>query len=278
MWISEQNSLVLRQNSFSSHRIHPNFNSIWVFCDSPFVTNDSGEFLLGELGVELMEDLLEGGRVQASLLVLHHRVGRVLSFFSSRRNWDSPTPHPQASVPCVPPLAPPLVPGGGAHSLARERVGESMFRLGDINCGTLYTVSMYFVSYILQLTIGVYPDSAFPSHAYPDPVFSPVLTRSWQKSVFFKFFYNIYLRVKASFVAVEGSPGSLYPQISSTTTGLPDGAEISWVLPVVSLMTGMPQNQINVELPMIVTVTVCHGTIYYITLCYGNNIMFHTFP
>jgi hypothetical protein len=23
-----------------------------------------------------------------------HRVGRVLSFFSSRRNWDSPTPSP----------------------------------------------------------------------------------------------------------------------------------------------------------------------------------------
>jgi hypothetical protein len=34
-------------------------------------TNDSGEFLLGELGIELMEDLLEGGCVQASLLVLH---------------------------------------------------------------------------------------------------------------------------------------------------------------------------------------------------------------
>jgi hypothetical protein len=30
---------------------------------------------------------------------------------------------------------------------------------------------------------------------------------------------NIYLRVKASFVVVEGSPGSLYPLISSTTIG-----------------------------------------------------------
>jgi hypothetical protein len=62
-----------------------------------------------------------------------HRVGRVLSFFSSRRNWDSPTPHPQASVP---PHR--LVPRGGAHSLAREGVGESQFRRGDILCGTLY--------------------------------------------------------------------------------------------------------------------------------------------
>ncbi len=28
-----------------------------------------------------------------------HRASRVLSFFSSRRNWDLPTTHPQASVP-----------------------------------------------------------------------------------------------------------------------------------------------------------------------------------
>jgi hypothetical protein len=31
-----------------------------------------------------------------------HRVGRVLSFFSSRRNWDSPTP--SAAGECAPPL------------------------------------------------------------------------------------------------------------------------------------------------------------------------------
>jgi hypothetical protein len=39
--------------------------------------------------------------------------------FSSRRNWDYPM-------------------GGGAHSLAREGLGESLFRRGDIHCGTLY--------------------------------------------------------------------------------------------------------------------------------------------
>ncbi len=44
-----------------------------------------------------------------------HRVGRVLSFFSSRRNWDCPNTHRRPVPP--PPL---LVPGGGAHSLARE--------------------------------------------------------------------------------------------------------------------------------------------------------------
>ncbi len=62
-----------------------------------------------------------------------HRVGRVLSFFSSRRNWDSPTPHTQVSV--SPPL---LIPGRGTHSLAGEGAGESQFRRGDMHCGTLY--------------------------------------------------------------------------------------------------------------------------------------------
>ncbi len=32
----------------------------------------------------------------------------------------------------------PLVPGVGTHSLAREGLGESHFRRGDIHCGTLY--------------------------------------------------------------------------------------------------------------------------------------------
>ncbi len=32
----------------------------------------------------------------------------------------------------------PLDPGGGAHSLARDGVGESQSRRGDINCGTIY--------------------------------------------------------------------------------------------------------------------------------------------
>jgi hypothetical protein len=45
-----------------------------------------------------------------------HRVGRVLSFFSSRRNWDSPTPRPQASVPSPLWL-------GGRGTLAGERGG-----------------------------------------------------------------------------------------------------------------------------------------------------------
>ncbi len=49
-------------------------------------------------------------KCSCSLLSFHHRVDRVLSFFSSRWNWNTPPPHPQASV-CP-------SPGGGAHSLA----------------------------------------------------------------------------------------------------------------------------------------------------------------
>ncbi len=55
-----------------------------------------------------------------------HREGRVLSFFSSRRNWDSPTP--LAAGECA------------SHSLVRgegEGLGESKFRRGDIHCGAL---------------------------------------------------------------------------------------------------------------------------------------------
>ncbi len=43
----------------------------------------------------------------------------MLSFFFSRRNWDSPNPSPAGE--CAPPPPPP-VPRGGAHSLAREVV------------------------------------------------------------------------------------------------------------------------------------------------------------
>jgi hypothetical protein len=36
------------------------------------------------------------------------------------------------------PPSPPQILGEGAHSLAREGLGDTQFRLGDINCGTLY--------------------------------------------------------------------------------------------------------------------------------------------
>jgi hypothetical protein len=55
------------------------------------------------------------------LFTTSHRVGRVLSFFSSRRNWDSPTPHMQASVPLG--GAPPLD-SGERNTLACGRGGR----------------------------------------------------------------------------------------------------------------------------------------------------------
>ncbi len=64
-----------------------------------------------------------------------HRGGRVLSFFSSRRNWDSPNPSPACEW--ASPTPRPVL-GGGTHSLAREGLGESQFRRGDTHCGTLY--------------------------------------------------------------------------------------------------------------------------------------------
>ncbi len=67
----------------------------------------------------------------------------MLSFFSSRPNWDSPTPLHAGE--CVPSHLPSLVPGGRAHSLRERGWGESQFRRGDIHCGTLDVLYMYFV-------------------------------------------------------------------------------------------------------------------------------------
>jgi hypothetical protein len=60
--------------------------------------------------------------------------------------WNPPTP---------PPPPPPLVPGGGTHSLAVEEVGESQFRRGDIQCGTLYIYIYFVTDYFLKGRKGV---------------------------------------------------------------------------------------------------------------------------
>ncbi len=92
-----------------------------------------------------------------------HRVDRVISFFSSRRNWDSPTPSHAGE--CVPP---PLVQGEGTHSLAGERVGESQFLRGDRHCGML----------------GIY---VLCGHA---PKLSPGKLRLYELNVYLKYFPN----------------------------------------------------------------------------------------
>ncbi len=72
------------------------------------------------------------------MLHIDHRVGRGLSFFSSRRNWDS---QPLTRGRVCPPIPPFL--GGGAHSLAREGLEESQCRRGTYT--VVLFINMYFV-------------------------------------------------------------------------------------------------------------------------------------
>jgi hypothetical protein len=67
--------------------------------------------------------------------------------FSSRWNWDSPTPLAAGECASVPPH--PLVRGGGrAHSLGAKGVGESQFQRGNIHCGALYILStLWYTAY-----------------------------------------------------------------------------------------------------------------------------------
>jgi hypothetical protein len=67
----------------------------------------------------------------------NHKVGRVLSFSQVVGTGTPPTPHPQPSMP-----PPPLGSEGGAHSLAREGLGESQFRRRDI---VVFFIYRYFV-------------------------------------------------------------------------------------------------------------------------------------
>jgi hypothetical protein len=52
------------------------------------------------------------------------------------QSLDLGLPHPLSRRRVCPP--PPFGPGGRAHSLAGEGLGESQFRRGDIHCGALY--------------------------------------------------------------------------------------------------------------------------------------------
>ncbi len=68
-----------------------------------------------------------------------HRVGRVLSFSPVVGVGTPPPPHPQASV-----SPPPLVPGGGAHSLAIERLESPNSDEGTYT--VILFIHMYFVT------------------------------------------------------------------------------------------------------------------------------------
>ncbi len=70
----------------------------------------------------------------------YNRVGRVLSYFSSRRNWNSPTPSPVGE--CAPP-PPTLVPRGG--TLAGGRGGWGSPNSDEGKYTLVLYIHMYFV-------------------------------------------------------------------------------------------------------------------------------------
>ncbi len=78
-------------------------------------------------------------------MYLLHRVGRVLSFFSSRRNWDSPTPSPAGEwgLPRF---------WGEGHTRWRERGWESP----NSDEGT-YTVELLIYTYFVICLLCYFP-------------------------------------------------------------------------------------------------------------------------
>jgi hypothetical protein len=59
------------------------------------------------------------------------RVDRVISFLSSRPNWNFPTPSPASE------FIPPPFSSGGKHTCLRERRVGSQLQRGERHCGTL---------------------------------------------------------------------------------------------------------------------------------------------
>jgi hypothetical protein len=81
------------------------------------------------------------------LYIMYNRVDDIAKPFSSRPNWDVPSdPHPSHADECVRYLPPPPTPfGSGGTLLCRRGGGGSQFGRGEIQCGTLGTVYLYFV-------------------------------------------------------------------------------------------------------------------------------------
>jgi hypothetical protein len=77
------------------------------------------KYINGSFKVEKMTKIRPGmAEIQAK--TCGHRVDRVLSFLSSRPNWDSPTPSDAGE--CVPPNGS----GGRAHLLVGEERGRGV--------------------------------------------------------------------------------------------------------------------------------------------------------
>jgi hypothetical protein len=102
---------------------------------------------------------------------LDHRVGRVLSFFSSRRNWNSPTP--LAAGECAPQ---PLVRGGG-HTRLRERGWGS--HNSDEGTYTVVLYNIYISTLWARLTGSGFKKGCV--QGVRDGMFKTV--KKWQKSL-----------------------------------------------------------------------------------------------
>jgi hypothetical protein len=91
--------------------------------------------------LSLLDSMKTSAQGAYEFLPPHHRV----SFFSSRRNWHSPKPSPAGE--CA------QFWGGGAHSLAREGLGEPQFRRGDIP-----VVLFIYTYFVLPIIVGINRD------------------------------------------------------------------------------------------------------------------------
>ncbi len=81
----------------------------------------------------------------------------MLSFFSSRRNWDSPTPHPQASVPHPQAnVPPPTLWFRGRVTLAGER---GVGRVPIPTRGHTYTVVLFLCTYFVVTSMDVHKNA-----------------------------------------------------------------------------------------------------------------------
>ncbi len=103
-------------------------------------------------------------------------VGKVLSFFSSLRNWDSPNPSPAGE--CGPSR-------GRAHSLAREVVGESQFRRRDIHRGTVYIYVLCDLLYFIHPPLKI----GRANTTSPSILFETLWIKALLFSLWFSFFY-----------------------------------------------------------------------------------------
>jgi hypothetical protein len=81
------------------------------------------------------------------------------------RSSELGLPQPLTCRRMCPP--PPLVPGGGSHSLARDGVGESQFRRGDVHCGTLFICTLCVILYVWHAGRGVPTTSHTHGHIVP---------------------------------------------------------------------------------------------------------------